>query len=69
MTSKTTAPALPMPALEPVARPDCRVCHAAHRGRTAARVQQAAGRVRHYNEIIAAHPHTIDQGDDEGAKE
>ncbi|MHC0429253.1 hypothetical protein ACX6XY_03565 [Streptomyces sp. O3] len=70
MTSETTtAPALPMPDLEPVAHPDCRVCYAAHRGRSAARVQEAAERVRHFNGIIGAHPHRADQDDGQGADE
>lgn len=46
-----------MPELEPVAFPDCRVCYAANRGRTAARTQAAAGRVRDFNRIISEHPH------------
>lgn len=56
-----------MPDLEPVAHPDCRVCFAADRGRTAARTQQAPQRVTHFNRVISAHPHRADQ--DEGAKQ
>lgn len=66
--SDTTAVEVPMPGLEPVAHADCRICHAAHRGRSAARVQQAAGRVREYNRIIGEHPHRSDQDDGAGAE-
>ncbi|GGU49254.1 hypothetical protein GCM10010289_82290 [Streptomyces violascens] len=58
--SDTTAVEVPMPGLEPVAHPDCRVCFAADRGRTAARTQGAAGRVRDFSRIIAAHPHGME---------
>lgn len=67
--SDTTATEVPMPGLEPVAHADCRVCHAAHRGRSAARVQGAAGRVRDFNRLIAAHPHRSKLDDGEGAEE
>ncbi|MBB5934213.1 hypothetical protein FHS42_001239 [Streptomyces zagrosensis] len=50
-----------MPELEPVAHPDCRVCFAADRGRTAARTQQAAGRVSDFNQMITEHPHPDNQ--------
>lgn len=59
MTIQTTTatPAVPMPDLEPVAHAECRICFAADRGRTAARTQSAAGRVRDFNAIISDHPH------------
>ncbi|MFE9256532.1 hypothetical protein [Streptomyces sp. NPDC006879] len=60
------AAAVPMPDLEPVAHPDCRVCFAADRGRTAARTQGAPQRVADFNRVITEHPHRADQ--DEGAE-
>lgn len=56
-TTPPTAPTLPMPNPEPVAHPDCRICFAADRGRTAARTQKATGGVATFNGIIADHPH------------
>ncbi|MET9148339.1 hypothetical protein [Streptomyces sp. NPDC004042] len=53
------------PALEQVAHPECRICHAANRGRTAARINNNPGGVKHYNAIIEAHPHRNDQADAE----
>ncbi|MEU3060628.1 hypothetical protein [Streptomyces subrutilus] len=52
------------PELEPVAHPECRICTAAHRGRSASRINGNDGGVRQYNAIIAAHPHRGDQADD-----
>ncbi|MGW8975112.1 hypothetical protein [Streptomyces platensis] len=45
------------PELEPVAHPDCRICNAAHRGRSASRINHNDGGIRQYNAIIEAHPH------------
>lgn len=53
------------PELEPVAHPECRICNAAHRGRSASRIHGNDGGVRQYNAIIEAHPHSADQAKDE----
>ncbi|PZT76634.1 MULTISPECIES: hypothetical protein [unclassified Streptomyces] len=53
------------PELEPVAHAECRICTAAHRGRSASRIHGNEGGVRHYNAIIEAHPHRDDQADAE----
>ncbi|WP_405795494.1 hypothetical protein [Streptomyces sp. NBC_01506] len=52
---EAAVPVLHSPAFEPVAHPECRICYAANRGRTAARLQNAAGRVREFNRIIEDH--------------
>ncbi|WNI21524.1 hypothetical protein [Streptomyces sp. ITFR-16] len=62
MTSARTADE---PELEPVAHPECRICTAAHRGRSASRIHGSDGGVQHYTAIIAAHLHCNDQADAE----
>ncbi len=49
--SKTTTP-------QP--EPGCRICFAADRGRSAARMKRHNGRVESFAAIIAAHPHRND---------
>lgn len=61
MSARTTD----KPELEPVAHPECRICNAAHRGRSASRINGNDGGVRQYNAIIEAHPHKGDQAEDE----
>ncbi|MEU1018511.1 hypothetical protein ABZ383_02440 [Streptomyces sp. NPDC005900] len=53
------------PALEPVPRDGCRICTAATRGRSAARINGNSGGVKQYSAIIEAHPHRGDQAEDE----
>lgn len=61
----TSARTTDKPELEPVAHPECRICNAAHRGRSASRIHGNDGGVQQYNAIIEAHPHRNDQADDE----
>ncbi|MEU0764820.1 hypothetical protein ABZ351_34750 [Streptomyces microflavus] len=61
----TSARTTDKPELEPVAHPECRICAAAQRGRSASRIHSNDGGVRRYNAIIEAHPHRGDQTDTE----
>ncbi len=56
-SEETTAPAVPIPELEPVPVPECVICNAAHNGRTSSRARSDMAGVRKYGEIISAHPH------------
>lgn len=53
----TTAPAVPMPDLEPVPVDGCVTCKAAHNGRISAHARGAGRTARDFNRIIGQHPH------------
>ncbi|MGW2919554.1 hypothetical protein ACWDBF_17070 [Streptomyces angustmyceticus] len=58
----TTAPAVQMPALEPVPVDGCVICKAAVNGRTSARARGATGAVAAFNRIVEEHPHRRESG-------
>ncbi|MFD7286177.1 hypothetical protein [Streptomyces sp. NPDC059863] len=65
-SEETTAPAVQLPALEPVPVPECVICNAAHNGRSSSRAREDVAGVRKFSGIIFSHPH---RGTDEGAEE